>query len=571
MPYPVAAVRNKNFNVVVGGGGGGIVWLLRDEFTDTRFANTVNGTPPTPGPGGNRVVVDGNSKLSVGVGPDVLAVQTGGVGSIEPRISYDQQTRVAGMPLIQSMNIITEGIRIGLSRQNTNARVATMRFNVGDIEVDSNDSDFITIGNFSTSTQYQTGIVLRSMGCYYFIKGGAFTNWTLLYYTATRSDNPFPIIGADDNTSIFAVDFIRIPDEIYLPTPLAYDTFTRANGVLGNSETSGPDSQTITARGWSGATWAIDTNEAKNTPTETGEELLDNPGFEGVYTGGGTLFLAPNWSDLNMDTGGDTAGEELVVIHSGTKSQHIDVSIGNEGLRSNTVLVTANKWYAASAWVYPLSGAVELGDESNRFDFSASTTGTGAWEFLRQAGRVNATGDEAMHIRSSGVSAAEFYVDDASFVELTLSTLFASLETSTVDVKVRVKVATLMEGTQCGLVARLDSVGTPANFIIAYFDGSGGIKVDENVAGSYANLLSVFQIFTTDDEIEIDLSGSAIRIYYITNSGVSILLGSTTTSVLSGDRHGIFSTNPDNRISRVDIFPKGSDNNEFSGLDRYIT
>jgi hypothetical protein len=63
------------------------------------------------------------------------------------------------------------------------------------------------------------------------------------------------------------VDNLRIPDLTWLPTPLAYDSFTRSDGALGNSESSGPDGQTVAARAWTAqsGTWAVSSNQAVAT------------------------------------------------------------------------------------------------------------------------------------------------------------------------------------------------------------------------------------------------------------------------------------------------------------------
>jgi hypothetical protein len=45
-------------------------------------------------------------------------------------------------------------------------------------------------------------------------------------------------------------DYARIPNSLWLPTPLLYDTFTRSNGAIGSSETLGPDGQTTLASSW---------------------------------------------------------------------------------------------------------------------------------------------------------------------------------------------------------------------------------------------------------------------------------------------------------------------------------
>ena len=243
-----------------------IKWLLRDDFNDTRAAGSVTGTLATPGPG-TRTVVDTNSKLSIGSG--TLSVVTGSSGSNDPRVYYEQQTRVAGLLMVTSVNIPTaEGFRTALSRLDIFPRVAFLMFDGIWIYADYEDADISLVGGYSTSTQYYVGIVLRTAGTYYFIKGGAFTNWTLLFPdNGTRSDDSYPMLSAENNVCAFDVDFIRVPVETWLPTPFAYETFTDDNGTSLDahaSDTSGPDSQPVTSQSWTeeSGDWDIQSNKA---------------------------------------------------------------------------------------------------------------------------------------------------------------------------------------------------------------------------------------------------------------------------------------------------------------------
>ena len=58
---------------------------------------------------------------------------------------------------------------------------------------------------------------------------------------------------------------------------LAYDTFNRTNGALGNTLTTGPSSESCPQKTWSGSTgtWSITSNKAGNTQS-LGSELLTN-------------------------------------------------------------------------------------------------------------------------------------------------------------------------------------------------------------------------------------------------------------------------------------------------------
>lgn len=550
-----------------------IVWLLRDEFSSDLSAGSVNGTAPEPGPGGNRVVVDTNSKLSIA--STQLSIATGGGGADEPRISYDQQTRSAGMSLFSAFTVTTEGIRVGLSKANTSQSVASMRFFDTSINIDTDDGSFITVGAYSTGSQYKTDIQLRTIGVYYLIKGGAFTNWTLLYHGVLSNDDPYPIISADDNASVYVGDFIRIPDVAVVLTPLAYDTFTRANGALGNSETSGPDSQSTPLWVWTGATFAIDTNEAKNTPTETGGELVTNGGMEGVYVdqsgvGIGTVNVAPNWDNHNCETDGtDTLDEELVIIHGGAKSQEIDVTQSNEGIKTTaTPLPTIHTWYVVSAWFYRTAGIVSFFETNEQIKAREATT-INTWVNLIATGRTTVAN---RRLFCTSGAASSFYVDDVSAKQLTLSTLFASLETSTEDVVIDVDIAVDPNFTQAGIVMNLDDATTPANFVIAYLGQDTGAtrqaKLEKNVAGTYTTVIAAAVTFAADATLRVIKDGNDYRLYY-NDAQVGATSVINDAGIVDNTLHGMFSTHVDNRLDNFTVFPRGTGGEYDADLDRY--
>src|SRR3990172_12785463 len=60
---------------------------------------------------------------------------------------------------------------------------------------------------------------------------------------------------------------------------LAYDTFSRADGVLGNTEATGPSSEECQILTWAGSTFLISSNKAVNSPSLT-DELLTDGGME---------------------------------------------------------------------------------------------------------------------------------------------------------------------------------------------------------------------------------------------------------------------------------------------------
>jgi len=230
---------------------GVIRWLLRDEFSDTLAAGAVNGTPATPGPG-TRVVVDTGNKVSISGGEYVFA-GTSVTPWADPRIYYDAVVRVAGRLMVTRFIVPTavgDGAILGF-RSATAGGAANMQAGL-----------YLTgtlwswwgatgaqVGLFSADTYYVIVTVLRATGAYHFIRGGAFTDWTLLWISSIgNTATLYPAF--DHSNKAMRADRRRIPVETWLPTPAAFDSFSRADGALGSSEIWGPDNQIVTARVW---------------------------------------------------------------------------------------------------------------------------------------------------------------------------------------------------------------------------------------------------------------------------------------------------------------------------------
>lgn len=447
-------------------------WLLHDNFTTDQSAGAVNGTAAETGPG-TRTVTDTENKLSVAGGVLSFAGGKASPAYGDPALSYADAVRTAGRILLWAVNA-TAGTasRVGFS---ANAGGACDRqafiFNLGanGIQAVFNGTTIVGVGASSSSTAYKLAVIARAAGAFYFIKGGAFTDWTLLYSEGVNSASAlYPSIS--NFNLVFTADNIRIPAQLWLPSPLASDAFTRANGALGSTDGLGHAEQ----NGGNGLAWTFDSgawtvasNVAVGTPTLGAE--LDS----------GNLVVG-NWYSITLDTVG-------------------------------------SYFYAGSA--------------TGKSFRATATTALTALEKVKQ---------------------------------ITLSSLFASVSVSTPDVLAEAAV-TMTAGTQAGLVLNLDSAATPANFVIAYHDGTNCL-LGKCVAGTYTSVISAAATYSAGAVLRVIKNGTAYRLYYN-----NALVGTGTISdagIVSNARHGLFSTYASNSLDNFVVWARGT-GNEYSALDAF--
>jgi hypothetical protein len=220
-----------------------LAYLLRDEFTDTLTAGNVNGTAATPGPG-TRTVVDTDNKLSISSGALQLDIKT---ANGDPRIHYGSIARAAGRLLVAEMTNAAENGKSNIgfdSNETSNLNDPAVYFVDASATINmlsASSSNVTAVGAFSAATSYAVAFALRAAGHFCFIKGGAYASWTLLWGDDSANVDPlYPGAnqGNDAGGTLHTSDYIRIPDALWLPTPLVSDGFTDTNGVSLDAHTS---------------------------------------------------------------------------------------------------------------------------------------------------------------------------------------------------------------------------------------------------------------------------------------------------------------------------------------------
>lgn len=507
-----------------------IAYLLRDDFTTALAAGAVNGTAAEPGPGGNRAATDANSKLTIASG--LLTFATGGSAVGNPGVWWDIKTRTAGRILMAEVTPadVDGNVIFGFDATQAGAILDAINFAaLGVINAIPNGGTAIPVGVY-TATSYQIAVLMRDTGNYYFVKGGAFTYWTLLWASAAGTGNGYPGIGALNTTSVFTSNWVRIPDKLGLPAPVASDSFNRADGAIGTTDGAGhAESSGVGSGGsgkaYTGATWTISTNKAINTPVP-GEEKAVN----------GTFDDADDWTLATFTIG------------SGT----LNITAGTAGTAQNTGMaqIADHTWIRISGDFVHTAGTAGFG-----IRFGSPTYGyTGAIDGAHVACGYSIGGTKKLYITAASTISGT--VDNVSCKILTLSELFSSLAVSTVDVMASVDY-TCADITRIpgGLVLNLDSADTPLNFVVAYYQ-AGVVFLDKCVNGVYANVLLSAKTYAAGATIRVVKRGTGYQVFY---NNVSCGTGTVADAgIVNNTIHGLFSTDPIVTLDNLVIYPSGT-------------
>lgn len=140
------------------------------------------------------------------------------------------------------------------------------------------------------------------------------------------------------------------------------------------------------------------------------------PALDGTYTAG----LCQDWTKLGSPTVSENTTQAQIMY--GAKSQKIIGASDGDGI-SQTVVVTANKYYRCVGWVYISAGTVkfQVSDGTNTFDLSKSSTGWQRFDIVEKM-----TGNVTAKFMQSGATAATFYVDSVMITEGVIERSFSA-------------------------------------------------------------------------------------------------------------------------------------------------
>ena len=129
-----------------------------------------------------------------------------------------------------------------------------------------------------------------------------------------------------------------------------------------------------------------------------------------------------------------------------------------------------------------------------------------------------------------------------------------------------VELDTILEGTQAGLVLNLDDASSPANFVLAYHNGSYANLV-KCVAGTYTSVISASATYAAGANLVVTKEGTSYTLYY-NNAKIGATSTISDAGIVDNTLHGLFSTYSANQLDNFLLMPRGSDG-EYSDLDQW--
>lgn len=508
----------------------GITWLLRDEFAMGRPAGSLNGTAAEPGPG-TRTVADTNGVITIAGGRlKIAGTPASGTG-----LTYALVTRAAGRMFLLSAPVrttVNNGNRIGFGDDalaQTSLSIGLDYSTASAFRIKSGVTSIGTVNLLGTVHTY--AFVMRAMGGMLFTKADSGA-WTLHWVYHTGTANQYAKIVVDANPTNFELEYARIPDAVWLPTPLVSDSFATTFGTsdgLGHAEGIATG---IGAGGggvtWTGATWSVSGGKAINTPVP-GSNIIVNGGFDAD-------------SDWTKGTGWSIAGGKA------TKTPGVASAI--------TQPATGNIWYQVSFTISNLTAGVLEAYPNGPSSVSSNGSHT---HTIRPTGIV-----------SVGILASATFdgsVDDVVVKPLVLAELLALSNLGTSNV-VLGAVPTRNSVAQNGVALNWDSASNPQNGVAVTLDVANNYaRLLKCVGGVWSSVMATGITYSAGARLVVTKDDTKYRVYY-NNALVGTEQTIADAGIISNTLHGLFSTDASNTLDDFVVYARGNEG-QYSALDSY--
>ena len=504
-------------------------FLFRDEFVTPLAAGQVHGTFCEPGPG-RLIVVDTRGALAISGG----ALQVGRGSKGDPGVSLGALRRRAGQVLALALNAsdltslsagYAEELAVGLGIDVAGGALRPV----------CNGAVGPTVATLSIGTDYVVYLLPRTLGAFLFLQGAGHPELLWVDDTDETTIRLARILG---NRAVFACDWIRVPQALWLPAPLLYDRFQRADGGLGSSDGYAGDHGlgAVASAPWDRkAGWTVASNRAQNTPPESGQLLKDG----GLENWASATDLV-GWTEVI--SGGNSVNREASVVRSGTYACRLDVLELGGGARIQQIpTIPAGTWTRIRAYVRASATNgrfyANFGADNAIRVISPSTT---EWTLVDAVLPAMVDNPRVAFGRHVSTGACSLYLDDLQVDSFATPDLFATQDVGTADVLVGVRLDADPGDHAVGAALCLDDPDDPQNYLVVCRYVTTRWRLIKCVAGVPTVVAtSAAAPFAAGAWLWVAKGGDQVTVWY---NGVRVISPQTVSDaeIVDNTRHGMF-------------------------------
>ena len=524
-------------------------FLFRDEFVTPLAAGQVHGTLCEPGPG-RLIVVDTGGALAISGG----ALQVGRGSAGDPGVSFGALRRRAGQVLALALNAsdltslsagYAEELAVGLGIDVAG----------GDLRPVCNGAVGPTVATLSVDTDYVVYLLPRTLGSFLFLQGAGHPELLWVDDTDETTIRLARILG---NRAVFACDWIRVPQALWLPAPLLYDRFQRADGGLGSSDGYAGDHGlgAVASAPWDRkAGWTVASSRAQNTPPESGQLLTDG-GLE-EWT---TATNLTSWNEII--SGGNSVNQEASVVRSGTYACRIDVVDPARAAHiRQTLTIPAGTWTRLRAYVRASSEVgrvlITINNVPANQNIIPSTT---EWTLLDAVIPALVDNPWLSFGRRGGSGVCSLYLDDLQVDTFATPDLFATQDVGTADVLVGVRLDANPGDHAVGAALCLDDPDDPQNYLVVFRYLADRWRLIKCVAGVPTVVAtSGHTTFAAGAWLWVAKGGDQVTVWY---NGKLVIPPQTVSDaeIVDNTRHGMFAASDvPGLFGGCEIWARGTD------------
>lgn len=194
-------------------------WLLYDQFNVSAAAPLASPRTCEPGPG-TLTLVQTDGQFSIVAGQLVFPTQTTPVWGDQGIITPSTLTNVVGRTLLATIRLTSGSLTVLAWKEAANLDIQAGAGNRYFINLSATSNTIhvgvasvssFSVGDWVTNQAYRLAISRRSAGAFMLIKGGAFTEWTLLWVaTEAMADSLYPVLS--NLSGVGTLDNLKVAD-----------------------------------------------------------------------------------------------------------------------------------------------------------------------------------------------------------------------------------------------------------------------------------------------------------------------------------------------------------------------